>query len=401
MRAHGQTIVYSVHESIGHLGIFVSTSVAKKEHDEFASSIDLIDVLPPGLYEAVLTPKDPNDPTADLIAGDYLVRFEMRDLDAIRALGGNGLEDERKFATVARTSEINLGLYRTFLQPWVRAFANEATAGWMRRLHPLRLQYELLSGSHPIMRALTSIAEQVRQHRKSSAQDNLFLQAQGEYSTQIEKMLKSYGELRDHACEEVFHAVYGSPLLQAMVGLKASDASPRRHPGTDAEHVAAVAQHIADFKARIGEGGPREAAIRALMYIRLADGDADERGLALLRRMRDERGGGLTLAEFKQLVRDQFFMLLLDEERALAAIPAMLAADRQEAALVARDMQRMIEVVGLRTKAAKARLAEIEPIFAAVGGTSASDVDRLGEAIFLGQQTGSSPRSRNAKKTGA
>ena len=58
IRAHGQTIVYAVHESIGHLGIFVSGSVAKKEHDEFASNIDLIDVLPPGLYEAVMMPKD-------------------------------------------------------------------------------------------------------------------------------------------------------------------------------------------------------------------------------------------------------------------------------------------------------------------------------------------------------
>ncbi len=58
IRAHGQTIIYAVHESIGHLGIFVSGSVAKKEHDKFASNIDLIDVLPPGLYEAVMTPKD-------------------------------------------------------------------------------------------------------------------------------------------------------------------------------------------------------------------------------------------------------------------------------------------------------------------------------------------------------
>jgi poly(3-hydroxyalkanoate) synthetase len=38
IRAHGQTIIYAVHESIGHLGIFVSGSVAKKEHDEFPAS---------------------------------------------------------------------------------------------------------------------------------------------------------------------------------------------------------------------------------------------------------------------------------------------------------------------------------------------------------------------------
>ena len=48
IRAHGQTIIYAVHELIGHLGIFVSGSVAKKEHDEFASNIDMIDALPPG-----------------------------------------------------------------------------------------------------------------------------------------------------------------------------------------------------------------------------------------------------------------------------------------------------------------------------------------------------------------
>jgi hypothetical protein len=399
IRAHGQTIVYSVHESIGHLGIFVSGSVAKKEHDEFASNIDLIDVLPPGLYEAVMTPKDPNDPTADLIAGDYLVRFEARDLDAIRTLGGNDIEDERKFAAVARISEINFGLYRTFLQPWVRAVANEASADWMRRLHPLRLQYELLSDSNPFMRALRPVAEQVREHRQPTARENLLLQAQGEVSKQIEKMLESYGEMRDRACEELFHAIYGSPALQAMVGLKASDASPRRHPGTDAAYMAAVARRIADLRARIGDGGPREAAIRALLYIRLAEGAADERGLALLRRLRDEHGGGMTLSAFKQLVREQFFMLLLDTEQALGAIPVMLAKDRDGAAQAADDLQRMTEVVGLKTAAAKARLAEIETMFAAVGKAPTSDVHRLGDAVAAGLHTGSASRTKNAKKT--
>ncbi len=53
IRSYGQTIVYCVHESVGHLGIFVSGGVARKQYGEFASNIDLIDVLPPGLYEAV------------------------------------------------------------------------------------------------------------------------------------------------------------------------------------------------------------------------------------------------------------------------------------------------------------------------------------------------------------
>ncbi len=47
---HDQTIVYATHDSIGHLGIFVSGSVGRKEHQEFAANIDIIDVLPAGIH---------------------------------------------------------------------------------------------------------------------------------------------------------------------------------------------------------------------------------------------------------------------------------------------------------------------------------------------------------------
>ena len=36
----------------------------------------------------------------------------------------------------------------------------------------------------------------------------------------------------------------------------------------------------------------------------------------------------MPLAEFKALVREQFFMLMIDEEAALAAIPALLPDER-------------------------------------------------------------------------
>ena len=61
IRAYGQTIIYTIHDKVGHLGIFVSGGVARKQHDEFSSNIDLIDTLPPGLYEAVFEPKDRGD----------------------------------------------------------------------------------------------------------------------------------------------------------------------------------------------------------------------------------------------------------------------------------------------------------------------------------------------------
>lgn len=321
IRAHGQTIVYAVHESIGHLGIFVSGSVAKKEHDQFASNIDLIDALPPGLYEAVMTPKDRGARNADLIGGDYLVHFEARTLEDIRALGGNDEEDEREFATAARLSEINLGLYRTIAQPWIRLFANEGSAQLTRQLHPLRLQYEVFSRDNPLLRALSSAAENVREHRAPVSKDNPLWQAQELLSDWIETSLNAYRDVRDQSAEAWFHAIYGSPLLQALVGLRASDGAPRQRPGKDAAHLAFVAKRIDELKQAIPEGGPREAVIRALLYVRMPEGAIDERGFNLLRRMRRETAGDLRLSEFKKLLREQFFMLLLDEHRAIEAAP--------------------------------------------------------------------------------
>jgi pimeloyl-ACP methyl ester carboxylesterase len=378
IRAHGQTIVYAVHESIGHLGIFVSGSVAKKEHDQFASNIDLIDALPPGLYEAVMTPKDRGARNADLIGGDYLVRFEARTLEDIRALGGNDEEDEREFATAARISEINLGLYRTIAQPWVRLFANEGSAQLIRQLHPLRLQYEVFSRDNPVLRALSSAAENVREQRAPVSKNNPLWQAQELLSDWIETSLNAYRDVRDQWAEAWFHATYGSPLLQALVGLRASDGAPRQRPGKDAAHLAFVAKRIDELKQAIPEGGPREAVIRALLYVRMPEGAIDERGFNLLRRMRRETAGDLTLSEFKKLLREQFFMLLLDEHRAIEAIPSMLGKDPQLAARMAAKLHQLIDVVGLGSEEAKTRLANVEALFKR-GGVPRSQADEKKE----------------------
>ena len=41
----GQRIIYMVHDKVGHLGIFVSSSIAKKEHAEVASTMKTIEAL--------------------------------------------------------------------------------------------------------------------------------------------------------------------------------------------------------------------------------------------------------------------------------------------------------------------------------------------------------------------
>lgn len=362
IRTRGQTIVYAVHESIGHLGIFVSGSVAKKEHGEFASNIDLIDVLPPGLYEAVMIPKDTDDPTAEFIGGTYLVRFEARTLDDIRALGGNSEEDDREFATVARVSEINLGLYRTFVQPWMKTWAHEGIAEWWRRMHPLRLQYEFFSSANPFMRPLVEMLDREEIPRRQVQTDNPLWEMQQRYARWMETTLDAYGDTRDRIFETIFHSVYGNPVLQALVGLKASDAPIRRGPGRSVLHQALVDKRVEALKRGIEEGGAREALLRALLYVRMPDGVIDERSFNLLRRMRDEVGRGMSLSEFKSLLREQFFMLLLDERGAVDAIPEMLKRDGERASRLRRSFERLIDVVPLQSNETKIRLEEIRTL---------------------------------------
>jgi hypothetical protein len=171
----GQTIVYCLHQSIGHLGIFVSGKVATKEHGEFAQSMDMIDLMPPGLYEAVITGMDESVENPELVQGSYLFSLETRTLDDIRRLGGNTAEDDRAFAAVARVSEINQGLYSTLMQPAVRAAVTETSAELMRRNHPNRLRFAMFADENPFMRPVADLAEAVRRDRRPVRPDNPFL----------------------------------------------------------------------------------------------------------------------------------------------------------------------------------------------------------------------------------
>ena len=64
IRATGRTIVYCLNQEIGHLAIFVSAKVGAKEDEEFVQLMDVIDCLPPGLYEMVISPRPADVPPA-------------------------------------------------------------------------------------------------------------------------------------------------------------------------------------------------------------------------------------------------------------------------------------------------------------------------------------------------
>src|SRR5580693_6645970 len=226
--AGGQTIIYSLHPTIGHLGIFVSGKVAAQEHNEFVSCIEMIEPTPPGLYEAVITDAGPDTANRNLVDGKYLFRLENRTLDDIRAFGVNSPEDDARFAALSRLSEINLGLYRTLWQPWIRASVTEPTAEAMRAMHPNRLRFGLFSDQNPFTQAMKPLTEAVRANRTPVSPDNPLLVMEKAASSWITTCLESWGAMRDGMTEAFFLNAYGAPLLQAMVGLGGPKETPRR-----------------------------------------------------------------------------------------------------------------------------------------------------------------------------
>jgi pimeloyl-ACP methyl ester carboxylesterase len=359
----GQTIVYTVHEGVGHLGIFVSKSVVRKEHSEFASNIDLIDCLPPGLYEAVIDAKTSECAGENFVKGDYISRFEERTLDDIRSLGVNSAEDELCFAAVHRLSEVTHGLYRKTVQPLVRTLVTEQTAELMRRIHPLRVEFEIFSDRNPAMKPIASIADWVKDNRQPAAPDNPFLALQNVYSDWITQSLNSFRDWRDRMAETTFFGVYNQPWLQAMLGLHATDAPPRRHPGQDADHRALVEKRMEELRARATEGGPREAMLRALAFVNIPQKAMDEREFEALLKVRAEYGQETSLSEFSEDLREQYLMVLADERLAVETIPVLLKGHEKDAPGLFEGIRRIISADGQVNEESLRRLAEIERFF--------------------------------------
>ena len=362
IRAYGQTIVYTIHDTIGHLGIFVSGGVARKEHGEFSNNIDLIDTLPPGLYEAKFERKGGETVNPDLASGDWIMRCEFRTLDDIRALGGNNMDDDRSFAAVDRVSQTNLALYRAFAQPFVRAFVNPALADFIRRLHPLRLQYEMFSNANPMMAPVAAWAEQVHSRRRPASADNPFIAMQENVSKQIVAGLEAWRAATEDFSERLFMAVYGSKPFQAAMGINPASDRPLRRAPKSALHRELINKRIAELKSRIAAGGLREATIRALIFAGMGRGAVDERGFEALRRIRDKYTD-ITLAEFKAIVREQFYMLLLDTEGALSAIPSMLPPEPEVRKKALELINQVLSARGELSGDDRERLQRIRRIF--------------------------------------
>ncbi len=375
---NGQTIVYTLHQTIGHLGIFVSGKVAGKEHGEFTACMDMIDLLPPGLYEAVITEVTEDTANPELIQGRYLFHLDPRTLQDIRALGANSPEDNLRFATVARISEVNQGLYRTLVAPSLRRLVTEAGAETLRALHPNRVQFAMFSDRNPLMPPVKAVAAGVRAARKPVAADNPLLALEKTISSWTESCLEMYGNMRDMMTEAMFLSIYGSPLLQALVGLGPQVAPAHQRIERELAREAAAARFRAELEQHFEVGGLLEATLRALIYVRVPEGQIDERGFAALKAIRAARPAAerLSMAALKTIFRDQYLLVRLDEKRAVRAILMLLPASREERRTAMDIVHRVIAARGMQSAEGRRRLSEVEALFGLELGKPAT-----GEAI--------------------
>ena len=362
IRQYGQTILYCLHETAGHLAIFVGTKVAVKEHSEFINYMDLIDGIPPGLYEIVITEKSEGQLGAELLAGDFNVQIEQRRIEDIRALGCNTVEDEREFEAVDRVSKLNNALYTAFVQPWLNTWVTPQTALAVRGMQPLRLQYALFSDKNPMMRMVRPLAERARAERKIPAVDNPLVTMQERVSATMTAWLEVLGQLRDQAQEAMFHSVYGSPWLQAWLGMTRNGGPPWPRPGTSPDQIAALDFRVADLRATMDEGGPLEAAVRALLYIARGQGAVNARSFEVLRRLLKARPE-ITLARYKAVLHQQWAVLATDEKAALNALPRLLPTDGSARSKLFEEVRAIRTAAGELDGEAKRRLDEMDRLF--------------------------------------
>jgi hypothetical protein len=336
--------------------------VGAKEDEEFVQLIDVIDCLSPGLYEMVISPRPADVPRGGFVSGDWIAHFEARSLDDIRALGRNSPEDDRAFAAVARLSELNLSIYRSFMQPLVRTLANQSAADLAQSLNPLRLSYTIFADRNPWMKGVQKLAAAIAADRRPAAADCPFLVLQAQISEQITAALDAYRVARDQLAEQMFFAFYGSPFVQAFLGLN-KESEVRPFPGTSPEKLAARQVQADASAAKLRTGGFDEALTRAVLYVIAAEQMIDQRS-ALALNVARQKLMHLSLAAFKAMVRDQAFLLQLERERAVEALASLIpdASTRKE---LLKQVHAIVGAGDAPLAAERDRLAELSQVLAA------------------------------------
>jgi hypothetical protein len=337
IKANGQTIVGLIHEDIGHLGIFVSGKVAKKEHTQIVSVLKYIQQLPPGLYGMEI------DETTD---ADGVVQYDVtlheRKLEDLRRMQKFDRVDEKPFEAVAALSELNERAYELLVRPLIRDTMPEWLAKLIREWHPLRVQRWAFSDRNPWLAAVPTLAAAARANRRPRAPDNLDRQAERLYSEYVSAALDLYRDLRDAASEAAFFQVYGNMLSLSMADERAAI---RRRTPFDARALPAVRQVLDEIE----QGGLADAIIRTGILVVKAGGG--KRRLAQMEHTRALLAPTGVLRhidedELRRLLHEETLVVEFEPQRAKTSLPKLVksADDRQKLNRVFDSLEAAVEL---------------------------------------------------------
>jgi pimeloyl-ACP methyl ester carboxylesterase len=364
IKARGQVIVGLMHENVGHLGIFVSGKVAKKEHAQIVSVLKSIETLPPGLYGMSIEERKGRDGRVE-----YDVQFRERDLEEIvTRLNRFEREDEKPFEAVAAISDFNQRAYELFLQPMIQAGSSELAAKLRRQFHPLRLQRWAFSDLNPWLGWLGPAAQMVKAQRQDIEPDNAVRKVERVASAAISASLDYYRGVRDAASEAAFFQIYGNVFSLYVADKRAADAQflakavePRDLP------------FVQEALASIAHGGYPEALARVACLLARKGQPLLLSRLKLKQELMNdyhELLPDMPDDQWRRIRGEQEIIVRYEPELALATLPQLLSAqgDRERLFTLARRL--LADARVQRAKPSPEQLAMIEHI----GETLAVDV---------------------------
>ncbi|GAB2599770.1 DUF3141 domain-containing protein [Ramlibacter solisilvae] len=324
IKARGQVIIGLLHEDVGHLGIFVSGRVARKEHKEIVQVMDFIEDLSPGLYGMEILEHKAADGTPS-----YDVRFvEKRLEDVVPRLNRMKREDEKPFEAVAAISEFNQRAYELFARPLVQAMANDFSAKLGRDFHPLRWQRWAVSDLNPLCWWLPAAAQAVKEHRQPLDADHPWRKQEAAMSQLTSAALDFQRAARDTASEASFFQIYGNLYSMYLADKQEGERAP-----VAAVHDPRQLPVVQEALAAIDQGGYAEAVARAAFLLARKGEPLPLERLQLKHElMRDYKDllPALPRDQLRRIRGEQELIVRYEPRQAIDTLPALLpqAADR-------------------------------------------------------------------------
>jgi pimeloyl-ACP methyl ester carboxylesterase len=322
IKARGQVIVGLRHQDTGHLGIFVSGKIAKKEHAQIVEVMESVEALPPGLYGMQITEqKDADGKPA------YEVSFIEHRLEEIAGrLNRFKRADEKPFEAVTAVSEFNQRAYELFARPVVQALSNDYGAKLARDFHPLRLQRWAFSDVNPWLWWLAPAAEAVKAQRQAVAADDPARKAERAMSELMSASLDYYRGVRDALSEASFFQIYGNLFSLYLADRRGAHAEAPAAEGRDLPFVR-------EALASIDKGGYPEALARVAFLLARKGEPLPLSRLQLKQELMGEYSEFLPPVardEARRIRGEQEIIVRYEPEKAIETLPALLAdrADR-------------------------------------------------------------------------